>query len=201
MVNIKNILDAAQERIHDDSNKTRMRMLEWLQMVISTIEVERAWHCLIVRNPSVPVAGGVIDTPSDYKSIIGITDNSTYFLTTQHRLTPELAASALLSTGSHPIGFDEYQNSLRLLPAPDDGNITLFYVKGQDSYVDDATDTIWPNEFKPIMVRGVLDAYYEFDTDQRMIGSINLNITMLNNLKRWDNKFQPMPKYSRYMRS
>jgi len=198
-VKVKNVLNAVQARVHDNSTQTRGRMLSWFMDIVELLAIERSWYCLIKSTP-VATTDGVLATINNYEQILSITDDSTYFLDTGDRLTLEEAFKVNAKGGSTPVGFTELDGVITLAPVPGDGQVSVTYKRGQQVYLDDDIDTIWPSNFKPLFVRTILTAFYEFDTDQRLIGSVALDSTIINILKRWDNQFQPMPKMSKYLR-
>jgi hypothetical protein len=78
------------------------------------------------------------------------------------------------------------------------GAITLTYSSEPNDFTDDIVATAWPRQCLPLFIRGLLDAFYEYDMDERAANSYSFNQVELSKLKAWDNLHKPKSQPNRH---
>lgn len=76
--------------------------------------------------------------------------------------------------------------------------VQIGYTVQPSLLTDTTTPSTWPSVCLPVFVRGLLDAFYEYDMDERAANSYSLNQMELSKLKAWDNLHKPKSQPNRH---
>jgi hypothetical protein len=195
----KSVLDAAQSMIVDQTAAMRLRMLNWLNLSMQSLVNEpREWEFL-KKTASLPITANVITLPADYSDFGSLTVGA-YFFTSEDQLTASETFQSSATGGAVPSGFviDEKTGTLTIIPATTEVSVVLGY-KGAlpaGGYTDSTTATIFPEEFKPYLVRCLMTLRNEFDEEGQFPLSLQINVAALRAMKALDNKRKAVPKIS-----
>jgi len=194
MVNTGSVLDTALSRQHDTSSELRSKALGWLNMGLQQIATAKRWWFLRATD-TLTVTNIEVTLPADFDELLFI-EGADWYLKSSHHINEEDAF--LLSDQANPYGFTIAGDALKLVPECPDATVTLTYLRSVPTYTD-TQDTIFPDEFAPILSRGVINSVYEYESDQRAMVTINFPAEMLEALKVKDNRKWPKPTRGRYL--
>jgi hypothetical protein len=198
MLTTAGVLNQVLTRIQDNSEEMRARLLAWFNVVGQMLYLERDWMCLEKVQRGIAIATNAIPKPTDYGRFV-YAKHTTFFLQENDRLSDQEIADTEeeteATTSTVATGFHEDADSIFFLPGAA-GTADLKYQREIPAYVDDDTETVWPDYFLPLYERSLLDAYYEFDRDNRLAVSVQLDAGELLRLKEWENRQKPKPKLS-----
>ena len=192
----KAILDAAMSHIQDKSTGMRSALTVWLNALFQKTHTERDWLFLHTAQ-GVTIEENKIIKPSDFGRLIYV-QGSGWHLDAKHRLTDRESYEFTDDNAADPTpaGFEEMATMLILRPGAS-GSAYLKYVKLIPAAADSTNPTVWPWSFLPLFERSLVTAYYEYDSDQRGMISLQLDPKELDRLKFDDNRQKPVPKQSR----
>lgn len=198
----KQVLDRAMSHIQDNSATMRSRMLGFLNTALQVLAAERDWRCLH-ESEDIGVVDGVLVLPSNFAKFHAII-HPEFALTPKNQLTAAAQAKwVAAATSGNPRGF-VFSGNLMILYPSINTIVEFKFSKEVSEVIDDTTPLPFPIKFLPLLVRSLLDAYYEYDKDTGIDGrlkvSLNLNAELLRTLKVWDNNQQAMPSIGRYIK-
>lgn len=195
MLNTGDILDNALSKQHDDSTELRTKALTWLNESMQRLSLVRDWEFL-KDTDTLTIASSSATLPSDFTAVEFISGDDWYLKKINQYTLEE--AEYNTDGDTVPSGFTISSDVITFLPQAT-GSATLTYIKEVPNYAD-STDTMIPNMFGPLLQRAVLNAVYEYESDQRTIPSIQFEQALLNDLEVKDNKLKPKPKRTKYLR-
>lgn len=199
MVNVGSAITKATTKL--TGNLPRPQFVTWFNEIVSDIKRQpRKWFFLKTTS-SVLIANNQITIPSTISEIISIEIGNLFF-TQKDQLSDEDAAA--IDTYGNTIN-DGLSQGYTLDP----GGIITFHpgqtgtamVTGEAvitaNYADNAT-TVFPDEFDGLFIDGLRMHFYDAQKDGRFTKeSMQYQIDM-NNIKAWDNKHKPLPKFSKH---
>lgn len=207
------IINDALSLIRNNSSPVRTKMLTWLNVIAQKLAVVRPWEFLNNGSASLTPGNNIITLPADYGEFQSLRAGSSFFLTPKNRLTAgEAWRLDNASTGlSVPRGFTEGTVDvtagnppvttttpiLTLHGGTYTESVTLTYTKEPPAIADSVVATCWPKKCQPLMMRALLDFFYEYDMDERAALSYQLNAAELSELKKWDNGQKPKTQRDR----
>lgn len=194
------VLDAVQKKIHDDTSEMRNRLISWFNDAVQAVWLERDWKFLKSTSSATAISDNKLAVPSDYGRLLSVSVARKWFLDQRNQLTDEesFTHDIASTSGGYPTGWTEDGSFIYFEPSAT-GTPTLKYMPIISAYTDNET-TVFPDRFRALFVRTLMDAYYEFEADERGIVSIQLNREELNKLHYWENKNNPQTKNTRYIR-
>lgn len=201
MLTVNSILDAVTQRVHDNTATMRGRLLSYLNDAMQQFWLERDWSFLRA-SASLVISGNEATKPADYGKLLFVSMGTLWSLDKRNQLTTEEAwRSTVNGTESgYPDGWEEDATKIYFRPNADDGTATLVYLKTLPVYAEGDT-TLLPDYCRALMVRTLMDAYYEFDADERGLVSIQLHQGELAMVHKFENVRQPQPqRNTRYLR-
>lgn len=191
-LNTKQVLDLVFNRVRDNSPALRVKMLGWLNSLIQSVVNERAWTFL-EKTVTLPITSGSITLPADFAGETFV-KTGLFIFTTADRLT-DADAERWDIYGGDPQGYT-IANGLLTFHGTVSGTATLTYTAGFPAagYADGVVDMVLPIEFMPLLERGLLTAFYEYDVDtDRLPVSLQIDQEALRKIKRLDNSRRPLP--------
>lgn len=186
MLTMPQIINQVISYMHDDTAEMQDRVLAWVNSEITRLVKMRPWQFL-KASATITLTNGTGTFPADFGSLNAIVYGTTC-LYPSDRLTDEyLAEEGYMGKP----GFTQTLTGFTVYPSTD--SITLSYQKAVPLYV--ATDTtILPDEMIDVIVRGALNAAYEFDMDERVQSSYQVYSQVLKEAKKWDNSLKGKPR-------
>lgn len=197
-LNTTALLNDIQKSLTDESDDGRVRLLSYLNAAMYGILYEpREWQFLKVKT-TVKITNNRIFLPFDFGRLEYITLGTSYFFDQSNLLTP-LEAFSIADTNSALVGgitLDATANTLNFVPsAGAETTGVLHYISTMnDDYADSTEETIWPVQVSNLLQRMVLTQWYEFDSDDKVALSAQLEAAELRKVKAWDNSLVPVPK-------
>lgn len=193
------IINDALSMVQDQSPALRAKMLTWLNIAAQQLATIRPWLWLNSAVTITPV-NNAITKPADFGQFKYLNLPTFAVYDDRNRLTPGEAFQADNSNAGYafPVGFTEESNTITLHGASWSVPTTMGYTVEPSTIADTATATIWPVKCRSYFMRRVLDAYYEYDMDDRK-GNSDLNqMQEVKELKGWDNNQKPKTQNSRH---
>jgi hypothetical protein len=194
----KDILDAAAAAISDSSAGTRVKMLSWLNTLVVKLASDRiGWRVLEVTSLNMPISNNQLTPASDFQSLVYLKQGTTYFFEQEDELT-DAQMFQILSvspTGTTPQGF-KYSPATGLVTfyPGSTGNWDIRYIKEHPVVVDNTSLMLFTKPFLPVLMRGCLDFFYEYDMDPRAGSSYQLDSILLSELYAWELSNRPLPR-------
>ena len=195
MLNTKTILDNALSRQHDTSDELRAKALGWLNEAIQLVYLEKDWHWLRKTQSDIVLSDSVAALPDDFGRFT-FCHGEDWYLRRDHHLSDEDAFT--LEGADNPAGFTLDADAITFYPSTDDETVTLEYRQTLPTYGDNE-ETVIPNSFLPLLSRATITAVYEYENDQRGLISVQLEQSLLSQLKADDNKSKPIPRKGKYL--
>ena len=209
------IIDDALSTIKNNSTSVRGKMLVWLNVLAQKLVTARpiGWTFFQNGTATVTPADNILTMPADYGQLKSLIGGTSFFFDKRNILTDaEAWRMDSATTGlSSPRGYTEAIAEVTISATPPDvgmftvkryqitlhgagfsGDVTVNYEISPPDFVDDANvATPWPSVCRPLLMRGLLDGFYEYDMDERGTMSYQLNQMLLDDLKSWDNMRRP----------
>ena len=192
MITTAQILDLALSKVTDNSAGARAKMLVWLNAGMQQIAMLRDWSFL-KKDATLTLTNGYSVWPADFQTAISYTIG-TDCVYANARMTPKDKASARYGN-TYGYRIDEDLAGFTLYPAPD--SCVLGYKIVVPTYADDSTATVFPVEMLNLFARAVVTDFYEYDTDERAVSSVQLYQMELKAAKKWDNQQSALPARNR----
>jgi hypothetical protein len=205
------IIGDALSIIRNDSTPIRTKMLTWLNILAQKLVVARptGWTFLENGTASLTPVSNVLTLPADYGQLKSLQAGTSFFFDNRNRLTDAEAykADAGAYGMSAPVGFTESIDDVVTVVGPPEVTakryiitfhgatcsvaVTVNYKINPADFTDSTTETAWPPVCRPILMRGLLDAFYEYDMDERAALSYQLDASDLAALISYDNLRKP----------
>lgn len=205
MLSTDDILTAAIGRQHDTSTALRAKAVYWLNEAIQLLVHERRWSWL-EKTATISIASDTATLPDDFDRFVFVKTDD-WYLERHKQLSKgdaELDTDTDLIVTDDPIPYGFVISSTAITfhaGCSDDTGGSLTYIQTVPDYTDSTDDTILPDMCKPLLVRSLVSALYEYDKDPRGIPSIQLDAMLLSKLKKRDNAERPLPRYGKYLRN
>lgn len=186
------ILDKVQARITDQSAAMRVKLLGWLNEIMhDVVNQPRNWQFL-KKSASIAVAANALTLPADFGTLTSVQVGDRFF-TPDEALTDEEAYFWNQITGEAE-GYTISGSTLTFVPGTSQTSATVKYNAVVADVIDDTTATIFPQEFRNILIAGTLMMFYEYDHDDNYGSQVQLYQMEMKKLKALDNKKTPLPK-------
>jgi len=194
------LLDNILSRLNDNSSAMRAKCLVWLNEAMRSIIRERNWEFSTVKGSPAAVVNNTVTMPNNFLDVEYLIVDS-YFLKPVNALSEE-AAFAIDNGQSSGIGYKVNPTDITLHGLSDAATATLCYRAGLIAdYTDSAAATIFPTEFREVLIQFTMMKYYEFDADERLSIAVQAYGDELKRLKRMDNRRKAVPYgNNRYLR-
>lgn len=195
------ILDSAQSMLRDPSADLRTKMLSWLQVAFQQAFLEHDWHDLLVLDSAVTITDNKAPKASltNYGRFFSAKQGDAsdgFLLLESDRLTPDevfTTEEETVATSRIPAGWHEDSTSIYFLPGAT-GTVDIKHFRTVSTPADDDTATEWPDYFLPLFQRTLITTYYEYDRDERLAVGVQLDVSELSRIKKWQNKRLAVPK-------
>lgn len=205
----KGMIDDALSIIRNNSTSVRGKMLVWLNITAQKLAVVRPWQFLSNGQTSIVPVNNVLTMPADFGAIQSLRGGTAFLLDCRHLLTPGEAwqLDKTASGFSNPRGYTEgiietvpgtKRATITLHGAGFSNAVTVNYTIEPPTITDSTTATSWPVQCRALFQRCLLDAFYEYDMDERAALSYQLNAAELSELKKWDNSKKPRTQQNRH---
>ena len=186
---VTQVLDDALLNIQDNSATIRVRFLNWLNNAIQDIAIERDWQAL-QTSVDISVLNNRIAKPVDYGRCVQIhnvaSDYIKFCVTTQHKLS-DVESAQMSNRLAGGILWSEDSTGIIFNGTVTFSSATLVYIPALTNYTE--ADTLpFPATFSNYFQRAILTTYYEWDMDERMSLSANLQKVSLKQLKHMENQ-------------
>jgi hypothetical protein len=195
MVNTGSVLDTALSRQHDTSSELRSKALGWLNVGMQQVATAKRWWFLRTT-ATLGVINNAVALPSYFDELLFL-EGSDWYLKGNHHLSEE-DAFLLSDDYENPYGFTISGDTLTLGPECADTTVVLTYLRTIPTYTD-SQETLFPDEFAPMFSRGVINAVYEYESDQRAMVTMAFPAEILEQLKIRDNRKWPVPTRGKYL--
>jgi hypothetical protein len=206
MLNGKQIIDSAMTHTQDNSVTLRVRMLSWLNTAFQQAFLERDWLALELSETSITITDNTITkTAATYGKFrfaqqFSSDTQSGFVLQKNDRLSVQerfdLEEDTTSTDDRKAIGFFEDSTKIYFRYGALGILNELAYYRLVPIVADNTDDTVWPEYFLPLFERTLLSAYYEFDVDDRLIVSVQLDAEEVSRIKKWENTQNPTPRNS-----
>lgn len=188
MITMQQIIDLAGSYIQDDSDGLETRLLAWANAELQRLAKMRAWSFLH-SSATITLTSGVGTWPADYAKLESIIFSTTCLYPSDYLSDRDIAEQVY---NTRP-GYTSNSTGFTLYPTSSATDVTLNYQIDVPTYTIGQT-TVFPTEMMDVINRGVLNAYYEYDMDERITTSLMMYQQLLKEAKKWDNKSKPMPR-------
>lgn len=186
MLTVSQILEHASSYIADDSATTQAKMLIWLNAELQKLAKMRTWRFLS-STATVTLTDGSGPWPIDFGSMESIAYQSTCLYPSDRLSDRATVQQKYLAR----FGFTQDATGFTVYPSTDE--VVLNYQMNVPNYAVGDT-TLFPERMLSIISRGILNAYYEFDMDERAPSSFQIYSVELKEAKKWDNSLKGMPR-------
>lgn len=208
----KVIIDDVLTIIKNNSNPVRTKFLAWLNVTAQKLAIVRTWQFLGNGTAILTPVNNVLTLPADYGQFQSLRAGTAFFFDARNNLTPgEAYQLDINATGlSAPRGYTEAiidvtvdlvttkTPIITLHGSAYSESVTLSYTIEPPPITDSTDSTVWPSQCRPLMMRALLDFFYEYDMDERAALSQQLNASELSELKKWDNSKKPPTQNNRH---
>jgi hypothetical protein len=204
-------------RKSNDSTALRAQLLGWLNILASKLIVARptGWTFFENGSASITPSSNVLTMPADYGSLKSLQAGTSFCFNETNRLTEtEAWQRDNSSTGlSIPSGFTESVADVVTAVGPPEVTakryqitlhgagfteaVTVHYKILPADFTDATTETAWPPQCRAVLMRGLLNCFYEYDIDERASLSYQLDAQLLAELKQYDNLRKPRSQSDR----
>jgi hypothetical protein len=198
MLTGQGILNSVASMLTDTSAGTRTKMIIWLNMIVEKLAADRIdWDWVRKTSLNLTITANQITLPADFQRVIYIKSGSNFYLEQEDELTDEAVyrLQAVTVAGTIPIGYqdDVVAGKITLYPGAS-GVCDLRYLAEHPAITDSATAILFPKAFEPVLVRGCLDFFYEYDMDLRAASSYQLDAILLGALYESELARRPLPQ-------
>lgn len=197
MLTTDSILSGVLSRIRDNSTQMRTKLMGWMNELLQTLALNLDWKFL-ESTATLTVSENKVALPDTYGRFRFVSGEN-FFLAPGHRLPEERAyythrRGDYTLSGTATVGFTDDATHLYFHPQAS-GVVTLGFYRTIPEYEDGDT-TILPDKFKPLIVRSLLSAYYEYDVDERALPSLALDKEALAALTKDEYRQRAIPQVS-----
>lgn len=208
------IINDALSIIKNNSTPIRTKMLLWLNIQAQKLAVVRPWVFLSNGTATIVPVNNVLTMPADFGEIQSLSGGVAFFMDPRNLLNDgeafrlDNAFSGLSAPRGYTEGITETTAGnppvttksaiITLHGGAYSEAVTVKYTIEPPAIADTTSSTSWPSPCRALFQRCLLDAFYEYDMDERAALSYQLNAAELSELKKWDNSRKPRTQYNRH---
>lgn len=197
MLTGKGILDSTAAMLTDSSAGTRTKMLVWLNVLVQKLSADRIdWDWLRKTVLGTTITLNQITVPADFQRVINISKSGMWYLESEQLTDLEAFAFSIATAGdSTPTGYyvSYSAGTITLYPSAT-GVCNLVYLAEHPAIADSTATMLFPIQFQPVLMRGCLDFFYEFDMDLRAASSYQLDSKLMEDLYASELSGRPIPR-------